>query len=148
MVFGGEVISTTEPTSLGSGDPVQYRIRVDRLYKGDLPELVTVSSAASQASCGVRLAGKVTVFATGDVDALQTGLCAAPIRLDVKALGAGVRPTGTPSTPSESTSPTRAPEPDQTPGGAPDRLPPGLATLAVVLVVGAGAVLLARRPRP
>lgn len=148
-VFGGEVISTIEPTSLGSGDPVHYRIRVDRIYKGDLPEQVTVSSAASQASCGVRLAGKVTVFAAGTVNTLETGLCAAPVKLDVTVLGAGVRPTAVPpATPSETTPTARAPEQTPTPAVAPDRLLLGLTTLAVVLAVGAATVLLVRRPRP
>lgn len=143
VVFRGEVIMTTEPPSMGSGDPVRYLIRVDRAYKGDPPKLVVVSSAASEGSCGLRLAGKVTVFATGAVVALRTNLCAAPVKLDVKALGPGVVPTAVPS---ETLPPsTRAPEPAQTPAGAPDWLLPGLVTLAVVLTAAAGTLLVGRR---
>lgn len=147
VVFGGEVISTTEPSSLGSGDPVYYRIRVDRVYKGELPEHVVVSSAAGEPSCGIRLAGKVTVFATGTADALETNLCAAPIRLDVRTLGAGVRPSAL--APSVGPSAT-TPSPAQSPALAaevPTWLLPGLAVLAVVLTAAAGT-LLARRRRP
>ncbi|MFT4228519.1 hypothetical protein [Micropruina sp.] len=146
VVFGGEVISTTEPSSLAVGDPVFYRIRVDRVYKGELPEQVVVSSAAGEPSCGIRLAGKVTVFATGTVDALQTSLCAAPIKLDVKALGAARRPSGTPPsvTPSETMPPS--PPPART-AEAPSWLLPGLAILAVVLTAASG-ILLVRRRRP
>lgn len=151
-VFSGDVLSMTEPASLGSGDPVYYRIRVNRVYKGDLPALVTVSSAASEASCGIRLAGKVTVFATGPTDGLRSSFCAAPVTLDIKALGAGARPTaGPPATPTEGTpSATYAPEPAPSPAsaGAVDRLAPSLVTLAVVLAIAAGTIALVSRPRP
>lgn len=149
-VFSGEVLSTTEPASLGSGDPIYYRIRVNRVYKGDLPALVTVSSAASEASCGIRLAGKVTVFATGPADGLSSSFCAAPVTLDGKALGAGVRPTAVPSvTPTEGTpAATRAPEQATAPASAVDRLAPGVAALVVGLVIVVGTVLLLWRPRP
>lgn len=147
-VFSGEVLSTTEPASLGSGDPIYYRIRVNRVYKGDLPALVTVSSAASEASCGIRLAGKVTVFATGPADALRSTFCAAPVTLDVKALGAGVRPTAVSSATPTPAVPTAAPQPVPEPADGLDRLAPSLAALAVVLVLAAGTIVLVRRPRP
>ncbi len=145
VVFGGEVISTAEPSSLGSGDPVRYQIRVNRVYKGQLPEQVVVSSPAGEPSCGIRLAGKVTVFASGAMDALETSLCAAPMRLDVKALGAGARPGAVaPSADPSQRTPT---QPPARIAEAPNWLLPGLAILAVLLAAAAGT-LLVRRRRP
>ncbi len=134
-VFSGEVVASATPSTGSSVEPVRYLIRADRVYKGDLPVLVTVSSAAHEDSCGLVLAGKVTVFARGPVLALRTDLCAAPVTVDRAVLGNGVAPTRGP----EDSGPLPSPAPAPAPHTVLNPLVPGIATVAVLLAAAAAA---------
>ena len=126
-----------------------------RLLIGAVLAMGAAVTAPAPVACACSCKGFSTAEALDAASAVfggevisTTGLCAAPVKLDVTVLGAGVRPSAVPpATPSEITPTVRAPEQTPTPAGAPDRLLPGLATLAVVLAVGAATVLLVRRPR-
>lgn len=96
-IFIGEVTSVVtpapDPTEPGSGR-VSYYFRVERSLKGDLPETVEVTTAASSAACGVTFAKQQRhlVFAhrpsgAAQKDALQTTLC------DFNVSGEEVGPT-------------------------------------------------------
>lgn len=95
-VFDGEVVARTKPSGGFSGELIEYTIEVSRVYQGSVPTKVIVRSAAESASCGAELSGRVTVFAHGPVEDLQTTLCSAPVTLDRSKLGAGSPPTSSP----------------------------------------------------
>jgi hypothetical protein len=95
-IFIGEVVSVTEPPAGATGPGggrVSYRFRVERSLKGNLPETVDVTTAASSAACGVRFAPKERhlVFAhrpsASGKEGLETTLC------DFNVSGAEVEPT-------------------------------------------------------
>ncbi|MFT4295895.1 MAG: hypothetical protein QM582_10835 [Micropruina sp.] len=146
-VFAGEVIATTHHTTGDIMESVHYTIRVGRVYKGTVPTQVVVTTAPGEPSCGLRLSGRVTVFASGTGDTLQTSLCNAPLKLEVAKLGPGVAPT----TPSPEASPSPTPTPSQSPaaepGAAPDWLVPGLIGVVVVLAAIGGGWLVRRARR-
>lgn len=132
-VFDGEVIAGTPATASGSGDPIAYTIAVTRVYKGSVPARVLVTSAASEASCGVRLSGEVLVFARGSYDALTTTLCSAPNPVDRAKLGTGRTPAPLTPSPVATAVPTPA---DVTPWwGTPTAWLAGTGVLALVAVV-------------
>lgn len=134
-VFDGEVVSASRPTTGFSGELLTYTIRVDRVFKGEVPALVVVRSEQSSATCGLALSGSVTVFAYGEASYLRTSLCSPPAKLDRSKLGAGKAPL-------PSASPTPAPEAAP---ASPIDTRTVVSVLVVLVVVGAGFVWMRRR---
>lgn len=96
-VFEGDVTAVVPPSRTGqwsSNDPVAYTVRVAQVYKGSVPAETVVTSATSEASCGVELKGHVVVFADGPAYAMSTTLCSVPAPLNRSQLGPG-RPPAT-----------------------------------------------------
>lgn len=137
-VFDGTVVSASAPTGNSSADPIYYTIDVSRVYKGEVPATVIVSSAASGASCGVELSGQVTVFAGRSDGVLHTTLCSAPFELDRSKLGPGALPAPAPAQPPAPPSPVDAAQPN---------LPLVVGVVACVLVIAAAVIWLVRRIR-
>ena len=79
-VFSGKVLSLQE-TNTGymksSADPVVVTFEVDDVWKGPQTKTITVSTAASSASCGYEFqeGEKYIVYANGQESSLSTGLC-------------------------------------------------------------------------
>lgn len=137
-VFDGEVVATSQPVGGSSGELIEYTIEVARVYQGSVPARVVVRSAVSEASCGVKLTGQVTVFAHGPVEDLQTTLCSAPATVDRARLGTGHPPE---------TTPVVAPTPESPATTAFTLAPLILGVLAGVLVLGGAVFWMVRRPR-
>ncbi len=138
VVFDGDVVETSLPTAGDSAEPVVYTIVVTRVYHGRVPATVVVRSAVAEASCGVELRGRVTVFGHGSVEDMRTTLCSAPGTIDRSRLGAGHPPDAAPSA-----TPTAEP-----PTTSPVATGPLLwGTLAGVLALGGVAIWLVRRTR-
>lgn len=135
-VFDGSVVSASAPTGNTSADPIYYTIDVSRVYKGDVPATVIVSSAASGASCGVELTGQVTVFAGRSDGVLHTTLCSAPVVLDRSKLGPGHAPAPAPDQSSAPTLPVEV---------TPVNLPLVVGVVAGVLVIAVAVIWLVRR---
>jgi hypothetical protein len=143
---------------MSSGDPATYTFSVDRAYKGDVGDTVTVVSAISGASCGLegmREGARYVLFASkgggggpGD-GALWASLCggtapwsAALEEEVVRAAGPGATPPS--AAPAGAGSPVVTPADQDRPTGAgPEEPEGGFLALPVALVAGAGLVLLA-----
>jgi hypothetical protein len=145
-VFDGTVVATSRPTGGSSAELIEYTIEVSRVYQGSVPALVVVRSALSGASCGAELAGRVTVFAQGPIDDLNTTSCSAPATIDRSRLGAGHPPPSAPPT-------TRTPDPAATPAPEPSPTsnfvtgPLMVGTVAGILVLAGLAIWMVRRAR-
>lgn len=102
-IFSGKVIEISEPNNKifkSSADPVAVLFEVDTIWKGVDESQVIVQTAESSASCGFSfdLNTEYLVYAYGDEDDLQTGLCERTTPLtsaeeDLSILGEGKIPT-------------------------------------------------------
>ncbi|WP_274654634.1 hypothetical protein [Paenibacillus humicola] len=99
-IFTGKVLNLTKPDkgkTWSSADPVKAQFEVKTVWKGELSSQTTVYTASSSASCGYEgfeVNEEYIVFAYGDPDRLETGLCEgtknlASAQKELKALGAG-----------------------------------------------------------
>ncbi|RCW46461.1 hypothetical protein [Paenibacillus prosopidis] len=106
-IFTGKVLSLTKPDKgkfWSSADPVKAQFEVKTVWKGKLGSQTAVYTALSSASCGYEgfeVNKEYIVFAYGDPDRLETGLCEgtktlASAKEDLKALGAGYEPSKEP----------------------------------------------------
>ncbi len=93
-VFSGTVISQER-----SEFEVKVNFRVQRIWKGEIDDTVTITTARSSAACGVnfRVREKYLVYAFSDQNELRTNLCSRTQILsraseDLRALGSGSRP--------------------------------------------------------
>lgn len=102
-IFTGKVLSLTKPDKgkfWSSADPVKAQFEVKTVWKGELGSQTAVYTALSSASCGYEgfeVNKEYIVFAYGDPDRLETGLCEgtktlASAQEELKALGAGYEP--------------------------------------------------------
>ncbi|MDQ8734214.1 hypothetical protein [Paenibacillus sp. LHD-38] len=107
-IFTGKVLTLTKPAKgkiWSSADPVKAQMEVKTVWKGELDSQTTVYTALSSASCGYEgfeVNEEYIVFAYGDPERLETGLCGgtktlASAQEELKALGAGYEPSKTPS---------------------------------------------------
>jgi hypothetical protein len=140
--------------SRSSADLLRYEVAVEAVHHGEAGPTIEVVSERDGASCGIDLPpGRYLVVASRDDEGrLYSGLCSG-----TRPLEAGEEPAGFgPGRPPEAAPTTDAPRPVGGPGGdvVDDDLGP-LATAvrwaavgAVVVALGAGAVLVARRRRP
>ena len=74
----GQVVSHPFWPTTSSGDPVTYRVQVDRVFKGRVGPVAPVRSVLSSASCGVEMAvgRRYVVFADASGEgALRADLC-------------------------------------------------------------------------
>jgi hypothetical protein len=103
-IFKGKVLSLTKPVNgkiWSSADPVKAQFEVKTVWKGELSSQTTVYTALSSASCGYEgfeVNEEYIVFAYGDPDRLETGLCEgtktiASAQGELKALGTGYEPS-------------------------------------------------------
>ncbi|SFE10462.1 hypothetical protein SAMN05216378_2334 [Paenibacillus catalpae] len=102
-IFTGKVVSLTQPVKgklMSTADPVKVQFEVKTVWKGELSSQTTVYTAMSSESCGYEefdVDEEFIVFAYGDPDHLETGICEgnktiAAAQEDLKALGAGYEP--------------------------------------------------------
>lgn len=101
-VFAGKVTAIETPLLnriTGSGDIHQVTFAVSEVWKGEVPQEITLSTAASSAACGYEFASgsEYLVYAGETRDGLSTGLCSRTQPLsaateDLDALGAGAAP--------------------------------------------------------
>lgn len=102
-IFTGKVVSLTEPAKgklVSTADPVKVQFEVKTVWKGEVSSQTTVYTAMSSVSCGYenfKVNEEFIVFAYGDPDHLETGLCEgnktlAAAQEDLKVLGAGYEP--------------------------------------------------------
>ncbi len=103
-IFKGKVLSLTKPVIgkiWSSADPVKAQFEVKTVWKGELSSQTTVYTALSSASCGYEgfeVNEEYIVFAYGDPDRLETGLCEgtktlASAKEELIALGGGYEPS-------------------------------------------------------
>ncbi|GGA00981.1 hypothetical protein GCM10008018_54070 [Paenibacillus marchantiophytorum] len=103
-IFKGKVLSLTKPVIgkiWSSADPVKAQFEVKTVWKGELSSQTTVYTALSSASCGYEgfeVNEEYIVFASGDPERLETGLCEGTMTLasadeELKALGGGYEPS-------------------------------------------------------
>lgn len=102
-VFSGKVIEISGPNNKilrSSADPVAVLLEVDTIWKGINASQVMISTAESSASCGFNfdLNTEYLVYAYGEEDDLQTGLCERTTLLssasdDLSILGEGKTPS-------------------------------------------------------
>jgi hypothetical protein len=96
-VFSGKVVSinkTNEGLIWSSADPVKITFEVDQAWKGEVGNKLSFYTAMSSASCGYEFMEneRYLVYATGENDHLQVGLCSRTKFLitaveDLQALG-------------------------------------------------------------
>lgn len=102
-IFTGKVKSVKQPdkgTIWSSADPVKVQFEVKTVWKGEVSSQTTVYTALSSESCGYegfKVNEEFIVFAYGEPDRLETGLCEgnktiAAAQEELKALGAGYEP--------------------------------------------------------
>ncbi|MCM3629759.1 hypothetical protein M3194_20675 [Paenibacillus glycanilyticus] len=103
-VFSGKVESIKEPSRnrmFSSADAVKVVLSVNEIWKGELGTEATVYTAVSSESCGYegfRVGETYIVYASGEINHLETGRCEGTKQLasaekDMKELGDGVSPT-------------------------------------------------------
>jgi hypothetical protein len=89
VVFVGVAAQSNAPPFLSnSADPIEFTFAVDKQLKGEpLPQVVTVVTAASSASCGAgfQVGERWRVFANPDGPSLTSGLCNGNRLLDESA---------------------------------------------------------------
>ena len=140
-VFQGEVVEVgaLEPVNgmVNTADMIQVTFNVNQVWKGEIAEVTTLTTAGSSASCGFEFQPGQSYLVYADLveGQLNASLCSrtAPVDLageDLQALGEGTAPL-----PGEAT-PTPYPPPEVTPE------PSGLSRLQWIGVAGAGAVVL------
>jgi hypothetical protein len=101
-VFSGTILKIEEPDQTliqSSAAPVEVTIKVDKVWKGDLKEVVIIKTALSEASCGYPFVENqdYLIYASGVGEELRTGLCERTTLLDqakedLKILGPGKTP--------------------------------------------------------
>ncbi|WP_256759958.1 hypothetical protein [Cohnella sp. WQ 127256] len=105
-IFSGKVLSVVNPEQkeiMSSADPVTITFEVDTVWKGQLEENTIVQTAESSASCGYdgfAESSEYIVYAYGEPDKLETGMCERTKLLDdasedLTALGKGYAPNKT-----------------------------------------------------
>jgi hypothetical protein len=164
-VFQGEVVEVgaleAEGGVVNTADMVQVTFKVNQVWKGDIAETTTLTTAGSSASCGVEFQSGQTyvVYAHMLEGQLNASLCSrtAPVDLaaeDLEALGEGTVPGPSVSQPEpyplpgfETPTPTPAPS-----GGAEE---PGISRTewlgiggAAAAVVGLGLLVVVWLARP
>lgn len=103
-IFSGKVIEVKPPEQkeiMSSADPIRVTFAVDRVWKGAVAEKTVVGTASSSASCGIEnfaMDAEYIVYAYGEPDMLETGICERTKLLssaseDLAALGNGKEPT-------------------------------------------------------
>ncbi|MBP1967677.1 hypothetical protein [Paenibacillus aceris] len=102
-IFKGKLLSLKKSVNgmIWSSAEVKAQFEVKTIWKGTLSSQTTVYTALSSASCGYEgfeVNEEYIVFAYGDPDRLETGLCegtktTASAQGDLKALGAGYEPS-------------------------------------------------------
>lgn len=103
-IFEGKLLSLKTSVIgkiLYSAAPVEAEFEVNTVWKGELSSQTTVYTALSSASCGYEgfeVNKEYLVFAYGDPDRLETGLCegtktTAFAQSELKALGEGYEPS-------------------------------------------------------
>jgi hypothetical protein len=105
-IFTGKVLSLTQPKPVigelsYSSDPVKVLFEVKTVWKGELNSHTTVFTAMSEVSCGYEgfeVNKDYIVFAYGDPNRLETGLCEGTkiltsAKKELNALGPGYKPT-------------------------------------------------------
>jgi hypothetical protein len=137
--FVGSVIEAPKPfTSGNSAQTVEWKFRVEQVYRGELPATVVVKSAASGASCGfenIAVGSQVGVLLRREGSNWQSGLCHSGAPQQLAVLGNPKPPSG------ESPAPTAgATGGGATTGGGDDG---GGNDVAVALAVGGALVLVA-----
>jgi hypothetical protein len=107
--FVGTVVEAPEPfTSGSSAQLVDWKFRVDKVYRGELPATIVVKSAISGASCGfegMQVGSQVGVLLRREGNDWQSGLCSSGPPQLFTVLGES-RPPGeavTPTTPTVGT---------------------------------------------
>lgn len=107
-IFTGKLLSLTKPVeaeSWSSADRVKAQFEVKTVWKGKLNSQITVYTALSSESCGYEgfeVNEEFIVFAYGNLDRLETGLCEGTRNLEyaqeeLKDLGTGYIPLKTSS---------------------------------------------------
>ncbi|CAM3191971.1 hypothetical protein PALU110988_07610 [Paenibacillus lupini] len=102
-IFTGKVVSITEPAKrnlVSTADAVKVQFEVKTVWKGEVSSQTTVYTTRSSASCGYEnfdVNEEFIVFAYGEPDHLETGLCEgnktlAAAQEDLKVLGEGYEP--------------------------------------------------------
>ncbi|UVI27270.1 hypothetical protein [Paenibacillus spongiae] len=102
-IFTGKVLSLTKPAQReiqSSADPVEAQFEVKTVWKGEVGSQTAVYTALSSVSCGYEgfeVNKEYIVYAHGDPDRLETGLCEGTKTLtsaqdDLEALGTGYEP--------------------------------------------------------
>lgn len=101
-VFAGRVTAIDTPLLsriTGSGNVRQVTFAVSDVWKGEVPQEITLSTAASSAACGYEFdqGDDYLVYAGESRDGLSTGLCSRTQPLstateDLRALGSGTAP--------------------------------------------------------
>jgi hypothetical protein len=99
VVFSGKVVNITNPNKgliRSSADPIDITFEVYDAWKGEVGKKLIVHTAMSGASCGFDFTPneEYLVYANGDKDRLQVGLCGRTKTLgssseDLQALGKG-----------------------------------------------------------
>src|SRR6185503_11460743 len=77
-VFVGAVTDVDRPLfGSSSGAPMRVTLRVSKVYKGDVPAVLTLTTAVEGASCGYGFTpgGEYLVFASSSEKGLASGLC-------------------------------------------------------------------------
>jgi hypothetical protein len=108
VIFTGTVVSVSQVFGYGIGpggcnrtssmDPIRVTFEVETVFKGEVTKSITITTAASSASCGAEFAEKkrYTVFATRAEDVISTNLCRGNVEGAIVAadygLGAGRPP--------------------------------------------------------
>ncbi|MGG1876149.1 hypothetical protein ABDI30_00945 [Paenibacillus cisolokensis] len=116
-VFAGKVTDIVPPESkpvMSSAEPVLVTLEVSRVWKGQVPPEVQLTTAMSSASCGYdgfHVGGEFLVMAHGEEQPLQTGLCdgtqpLAAAEPELSELGAGYEPLAKPSVAEQPQGPT------------------------------------------
>jgi hypothetical protein len=137
--FVGTVVEAPKPfTSGNSAQLVEWKFRVEQVYRGELPATVAVKSAASGASCGFEnfaVGSQVGVLLRREGNVWQSGLCSSGTPQQLAVLGNPKPPSG--ETPSPTVGRTGG---GTTNGGDDDG---GGNDVAVALAVGGALVLVA-----
>ncbi|GLX66516.1 hypothetical protein [Paenibacillus glycanilyticus] len=102
-IFTGKVLSVTEPEKkeiMSSADLVTVQFEVETVWKGEVESQTKVYTAQSSVSCGYegfKVDQQFIVFAYGEPDHLETGVCegnktVASAEKELNILGAGYEP--------------------------------------------------------
>ncbi|QJD83953.1 hypothetical protein [Cohnella herbarum] len=103
-IFSGKVVAVKPPEQkeiMSTADPIKVTFAVDQVWKGEVGEKTVVGTASSSASCGIEsfaMDAEYIVYAYGEPDQLETGICERTKLLsnaneDLTALGIGKKPS-------------------------------------------------------